>query len=89
MNLQESAEMYLETILVLQKENGQVRAIDIARHMQFARPTVSQALNALPKMAIWNWTLTSTFPSPPKASKSLPRPTAVTTAWQRFLSGWG
>ncbi len=47
MNLQESAEMYLETILVLQKENGQVRAIDIARHMQFARPTVSQQIKRL------------------------------------------
>jgi Mn-dependent DtxR family transcriptional regulator len=47
MNLQESAEMYLETILVLEKKNGQVRAIDIARQMQFSRPTVSQQIKRL------------------------------------------
>jgi len=47
MNLQESAEMYLETVLVLQKEKGNVRAIDIARRMQFSRPTVSQQIRRL------------------------------------------
>ena len=47
MNSQESAEMYLETILILEKKNGTVRAIDIAHHMQFSRPTVSQQLRRL------------------------------------------
>ncbi len=47
MNLLESAEMYLETILILEKKNGNVRAIDIARHMQFSRPTVSQQIKRL------------------------------------------
>jgi len=47
MNLQESAEMYLKTILVLEKEKGTVRAIDIAHHMQFSRPTVSQQIKRL------------------------------------------
>ncbi len=47
MNLQESAEMYLETVLVLQKAKGNVRAIDIARQMQFSRPTVSQQIRRL------------------------------------------
>lgn len=47
MNLQESAEMYLETILILEKKNGTVRAIDIAHHMQFSRPTVSQQIKRL------------------------------------------
>lgn len=47
MNLQESAEMYLETILILEKENGNVRAIDIARHMQYSRPTISQQIKRL------------------------------------------
>ena len=46
MNSQESAEMYLETILILEKKNGTVRAIDIAHHMQFSRPTVSQQIIA-------------------------------------------
>lgn len=47
MNIQESAEMYLETILILEKKNGNVRAIDIANHMQFSRPTVSQQIKRL------------------------------------------
>lgn len=47
MNIQESAEMYLETILILEKEIGTVRAIDIARRMQFSRPTVSQQIKHL------------------------------------------
>jgi len=47
MNLQESAEMYLETILILEKKNGNVRAIDIARHMQYSRPTISQQIKRL------------------------------------------
>lgn len=47
MNSQESAEMYLETILILEKKNGTVRAIDIAHHMQFSRPTVSQQIKRL------------------------------------------
>ena len=47
MNSQESAEMYLETILILERKNGTVRAIDIAHHMHFARPTVSQQIKRL------------------------------------------
>jgi len=47
MNLQESAEMYLETILILEKKKKAVRAIDIATSMQFARPTVSQQIKRL------------------------------------------
>ena len=33
MAIQESGEMYLETIHILQKKNGQVRAIDISEHI--------------------------------------------------------
>ena len=47
MNLLESAEMSLETILILEKTKGSVRAIDIARHMQFSRPTISQQIKRL------------------------------------------
>ena len=46
----ESAEMYLETILVLSK-NGAVRSIDIAKEMNFSRPSVSVALHNLEKEA--------------------------------------
>lgn len=47
MNVQESVEMYLKTILILEKRIGIVRAIDIAREMQFSRPTVSQQIKNL------------------------------------------
>ncbi len=48
MVIKESAEMYLETILVLSKK-GTVRSIDIAREMNFSRPSVSVALHNLEK----------------------------------------
>ena len=41
MVIKESAEMYLETILVLSK-NGTVRPIDIAKEMKFSRASVSR-----------------------------------------------
>jgi len=46
MTIRESAEMYLETILVL-SEKGSVRAIDIARAMNFSRPSVSVTVHNL------------------------------------------
>ena len=48
MKITESAEMYLETILVLSKQ-GDVRAINIGRAMNFSRPTVSVAIHNLEK----------------------------------------
>ena len=41
MKIQASAEDYLESILVLSKKTGKVRAVDIAQHMGFSKPTVS------------------------------------------------
>lgn len=46
MVIRESAEMYLETILVL-SQKGEVRSIDIAREMGFSRPSVSVTVHAL------------------------------------------
>ena len=39
--IQESAENYLETILVLKERNGTVRSVDIAAEMGFSKPSVS------------------------------------------------
>ena len=47
MAIQESGEMYLETILVLSKEHPTVRAIDVSEHMGFSKPSVSRALGIL------------------------------------------
>lgn len=44
MKIQESAENYLETILVLHKKNGHVRSIDIANEMNFSKPSVSEQM---------------------------------------------
>ena len=47
----ESLEDYLETILQLQKRMGQVRSIDIAREMNFTKPSVSVAMKNLREKA--------------------------------------
>lgn len=47
MHLQESGEMYLETILVLLREKGAVRSLDVAEHMGFSKPSVSRAVGIL------------------------------------------
>ena len=47
MALQESGEMYLETIHVLSKTNTHVRSIDISEHMGYSKPSVSRAVSIL------------------------------------------
>ena len=47
MNLLESGEMYLETILILQNKNTNVRSIDVSNEMQFSKPSVSRAVKLL------------------------------------------
>lgn len=45
--MQESGEMYLETILVLSREKDAVRAIDVGQRMGYSKPSVSRALGRL------------------------------------------
>ncbi|MGN0444328.1 MAG: metal-dependent transcriptional regulator [Acutalibacteraceae bacterium] len=47
MNLQESGEMYLETIYILSQKSNFVRAIDVGEYMGFSKPSVSRALSLL------------------------------------------
>ena len=47
MHIQESGEMYLETILVISKKRGVVRSIDIAEHLGYSKPSVSRAVGLL------------------------------------------
>ncbi len=47
MSLQESGEMYLETILILSKKGTSVRSIDICEYMSFSKPSVSRAVGLL------------------------------------------
>lgn len=47
MSLQESGEMYLETIYVLTKKSSSVRAIDVAEEMGYSKPSISRAIGIL------------------------------------------
>ena len=47
MRIQESAENYLETILMLHQRKGVVRAVDIANELEFSKPSVSVAMKNL------------------------------------------
>ena len=47
MQLQESGQMYLETILVLSRSLPAVRSIDIVEHMGYSKPSVSRAMGLL------------------------------------------
>lgn len=47
MKIQESAENYLETILMIGKKKGNVRSIDIATALSFSKPSVSVAMKNL------------------------------------------
>lgn len=47
MRLQESGEMYLETIFILTEKNANVRSIDVCEYMGFSKPSVSRAVSLL------------------------------------------
>lgn len=47
MKIQESAENYLEAILMLKSKHGYVRSIDVANHLGFSKPSVSVAMKSL------------------------------------------
>ena len=47
MKLQESGQMYLETIYVLSKEKPAVRSIDVSEFMGYSKPSVSRAIGIL------------------------------------------
>lgn len=47
MTLQESGQMYLETILILTEKSKTVRSIDVCEYMGFSKPSVSRAIGLL------------------------------------------
>lgn len=47
MSLNESGEMYLETIHILHQTNSFVRSLDIAKYMGYSKPSVSRAVGLL------------------------------------------
>lgn len=47
MSIHASGEDYLEAVLVLQNRKGMVRSVDLARHLGFAKPSISHAVGVL------------------------------------------
>ena len=47
MKIQESGEMYLESVLVLSRKKGAVRSIDVAEYLKYSKPSVSRAMSIL------------------------------------------
>ena len=47
MKIYASGEDYLEAVLVLQRKQGMVRSVDLARHMGFSKPSISHAVGVL------------------------------------------
>ena len=49
MRLQETGEMYIESIYVLNKKMGNVRSIDVCEYLGYSKPSVSRAMSLLKK----------------------------------------
>ena len=47
MQIHESGEDYLESILILHQKNGSVRSVDVAQYLGFSKPSVSRAVSLL------------------------------------------
>ena len=73
MKLHASGEDYLEAVLVLQKEKGMVRSVDVARHMEVSKPSVCHAVATLKDGGFL--TMDEDFSTPPRSTSSFrPRP---------------
>lgn len=55
MNIHESAEDYLEAILILREQLGMVRSIDIVHHLDYTKPSVSVAMKRLRENGTLKW----------------------------------
>ncbi|MBQ7600232.1 MAG: metal-dependent transcriptional regulator [Clostridia bacterium] len=52
MSIQESGEMYLETIYILSRKSSSVRSIDVGEYMGYSKPSVSRAIGLLKKIGL-------------------------------------
>ena len=86
LKIQESAENYLEAILMIKQEKGQVRSIDVVNELGFSKPSVSVAI--WNRMAILNAIPQGIFPSYLPVKKS-PKPSmSGITPLSRFSPIW-
>ncbi len=81
--LRKSGEEYLETILMLKRENGVVHSVDIAHYMDYSKPSVSRAVGNLRREGYLemakNGELSLTASGLQKAEKILERHRVLTT----------
>lgn len=88
MKLQESGEMYLETILILSNRQSVVHSIDVAEEMNFSKPSVSRAINLLKNNGYLNMArsgeLTLTESGRKVAEKIYERHTVLSTVLERL-----
>lgn len=59
MKIHQSAEDYLEKILMIRERKGEVHSIDIANELGFSKPSVSVAMKTCARPAIFQWTATA------------------------------
>ena len=69
MKLHASGEDYLETILLLQKEKGMVRSVDVARYMEVSKPSVCHAVSTLKEGGFFTHLLTEAGVDPKTAEQ--------------------
>lgn len=88
MQLLESGEMYLETILILTQQKGSVRSIDVGEYMGYSKPSVSRAVGLLRRGGYLNMdahgALTLTESGHEIASKILERHRLLTDCLMRL-----
>lgn len=52
MSMQESGEMYLETIYILSLQSSAVRSVDVGEYMGYSKPSVSRAIGLLKRSGL-------------------------------------
>ena len=81
MKIQQSAEDYLETMLILQNKYGYIRSVDIANHLGVTKPSVSYAVKRLRESGYINMEsngpITLTSPGMEIAKRAYERHTAL------------
>ena len=84
MVLHESGEDYLEAILVLRQQKGNVRSIDVAQHLGFSKPSVSRAVSILKSNGYLNMEKDGRLELTPQGESEAQR----VYERHRFLSEW-
>ncbi len=54
MRYNESTEMYLETVYVLERDHGHAHGVEIAKHLGVSKPSVTKAMNHLSELGLIN-----------------------------------